>query len=306
MGAPNPGGLWSSVTRYRLRFLLQEIDLPQGETLIGRSASCQVTIEDPLVSRQHGRINIQGSLATFEDLGSRNGSLVNGRAVTGTVQVRDGDRIRIGTQDLVLCTASLPARRSGTPGTRPTGFMCHCASCAQPYPAELALCPRCGSTDRLDDDTISGMVGDAQRNWSLELLIEVLERATSLERWDDVERVLRRAKPHVDERLATHQPIPREQLDSLSNAASRLAEARGKAEWGGWLLTLHTAVGHIPRPAISHRLSTLPPAERELLAPAVGELVQGVRARGGPGLEDQAGFAQVQSLSDTPASGEQG
>jgi hypothetical protein len=294
------------VTRYRLRFLLQEIDLPQGETLIGRSASCQVTIEDPLVSRQHGRLHIQGTLATFEDLGSRNGSMVNGRAVSGTVQVRDGDRIRIGTQDFVLCTAGLPARRSGTPGTRPTGFMCHCASCAQPYPAELTICPRCGSTDRLDDDTISGVVGEAQRNWSLDLLVEVLERAASLERWDDVERVLRRAKPHVDERLASAQPIPREQLDSLSNAASRLAEARGKAEWGGWLLTLHAAVGSIPAPAISQRLSTLPPAERELLGPAVDEIVESVRARGGPGLEDQAGFAHVQSLSGTPVGGERG
>jgi hypothetical protein len=294
------------VTRYRLRFLLQEIDLPQGETLIGRSASCQVTIEDPLVSRQHGRIHIQAALATFEDLGSRNGSMVNGRAVTGTVQVRDGDRIRIGTQDLVLCTAGVPARRDGTPGTRPTGFMCHCASCAQPYPAELALCPRCGSTDRLDDDTISGVVGEAQRNWSLDLLVEVLERAASLQRWDDVERVLRRAKPHVDERLAAGQRIPREQLDSLAGAASRLAEVRGKAEWGRWLLTLHAAVGSIPSPAISQRLSTLPPAERQLLAPAVDEIVESVRASGGPDSEDQAGFDQVQSLSGTPVGGEPG
>jgi pSer/pThr/pTyr-binding forkhead associated (FHA) protein len=73
------------VTRYRLRFLLQEIDLPQGETLIGRSASCQVTIEDPLVSRQHSRLYIRER--SRPDLGSRSGSMVNGRAVSGSVQV---------------------------------------------------------------------------------------------------------------------------------------------------------------------------------------------------------------------------
>jgi hypothetical protein len=291
------------VTRYRLRFLLQEIDLPQGETLIGRSASCQVTIEDPLVSRQHGRISIQGTFATFEDLGSRNGSMVNGRAVTGTVQVRDGDRIRIGTQDLVLCTAGPAATRTGTPGTRPTGFMCHCAECAQPYPAELTICPRCGSTDRLDDDTISGVVGE-QRNWSLDLLVEVLERAVSLDRWDDAERVLRRAKPHVDERLATGQRIAAQQLESLSNAASRLAEARGKAEWGRWMLVLHAAVGSIPAPVLTQRLSTLPPAEREQLAPAAGEIVDRTRARGGPSAEEQPGFSHVESLSGTAARGD--
>jgi hypothetical protein len=292
------------VTRYRLRFLLQEIDLPQGETLIGRSASCQVTIEDPLVSRQHGRLYIQGTLATFEDLGSRNGSMVNGRAVSGSVQVRDGDRIRIGTQDLVLCTVGAPARRAGGPGTRPTGFMCHCADCSQPYPAELAMCPRCGATERIDEDTISGVVGEAQRNWSLELLIEVLERAVSLGRWDDSERVLNRAKPHVEERLAASQPLTREQVAGLTKAASRLAEARGKAEWGRWALALHAALGSVPPPSVTTHLSTLPGPERELLADAVNDVVESVRAQGGPKLEDKADFARVQSLGEAPAGGD--
>ena len=51
------------MARYRLRFLLQEFDLPRGTTLIGRSSECQVTIEDPLVSRQHARILIDGDEA---------------------------------------------------------------------------------------------------------------------------------------------------------------------------------------------------------------------------------------------------
>jgi pSer/pThr/pTyr-binding forkhead associated (FHA) protein len=70
-----------SLARFRLRFLLQEIDLPQGDTVIGRSASCQVTIEDPLVSREHARIRISGERATIEDLGSRNGVQVGGNSL---------------------------------------------------------------------------------------------------------------------------------------------------------------------------------------------------------------------------------
>ena len=90
-------------TRYRLRFLLQEFDLPKGETLIGRSAECHVTIEDPLVSRQHARIMLEGDAVTFEDLGSRNGGRINGLPVKRPVQLRDGGRIRIRTQELVFC-----------------------------------------------------------------------------------------------------------------------------------------------------------------------------------------------------------
>lgn len=288
------------MTRYRLRFLLQEIDLPQGETLIGRSAACQVTIEDPLLSRQHGRFRVDGSDVTFEDLGSRNGSFVNGQPVTGAVRVKDGDRIRLGTQEIVVCTAGLPLKRQGA-GTRPTGFMCHCADCGLPYPAELTMCPSCGSAERLDEDTISGVVSDSQqRNWTLELLVEVIERAFSLQRWDDVERMLRRARPHVDERLQSSLPMKREHVDALANAASALAEARRQAEWGRWALAIHAALAWVPRAEVTARLSTLPPSERASLAPAAHALLESVNAKGGPAAEDRAGFSRVESLSMPP------
>src|SRR5690606_21949844 len=129
------------------------------------------------------------------------------------------------------------------------GFMCHCAECGLPYPAEVAMCPSCGATERLDEDTISGVVGEKQqRNWTLELLVEVLERAVSLQRWDDVERMLKRAKPNVDERLEQQQPLSRAHIDGLSLAAARLCEARRQAEWGRWVLAVHAALGWVPRP----------------------------------------------------------
>ena len=57
----------ANVARYRLRFLLQEFDLPRGITVIGRSLDCNLTIEDPLVSRQHARIVVD------DDGGTRRG-----------------------------------------------------------------------------------------------------------------------------------------------------------------------------------------------------------------------------------------
>src|SRR5882724_11335053 len=109
------------LARFRLRFLLQEIDLPQGDTVIGRSATCQVTIEDPLVSREHARIRITGERATIEDLGSRKGVHALG----------DGERVRIGTQEMVFCAGAPPATVNA--GTRTTGFMCNCSECGHTY-----------------------------------------------------------------------------------------------------------------------------------------------------------------------------
>ena len=85
------------MARYRLRFLLQEFDLPRETTLIGRSSDCHVTIEDPLVSRQHARIVIDDDGAKCEDLGSRNGVKINGVIARGFMPLKDGDRLCIGT-----------------------------------------------------------------------------------------------------------------------------------------------------------------------------------------------------------------
>lgn len=283
--------------RYRLRFLLQEIDLPQGDTLIGRSASCHVTIEDPLVSRQHARIRIEGGRANVEDLGSRNGLLVNGRPTRGPIDLKDGDRVRIGTQELVFCAVRSPSRPGATAGTRPTGFMCHCAACGLPYPMESPQCPSCGSRERMDEDTVSGVVGDPNRNWTLELLVEVLQRAASLQRWDDVDRMLRRSLANIEERVKSGQVVSRDHLDQLAEAAARLAESRQHAEWGKWLLGVYAALGMVPHPSITDRLSTLPPEERQSLAPSAHRLIESVNARGGPTAEDLDGFSKVESLT---------
>lgn len=125
------------VARYRLRFLLQEFDLPRGATILGRSSDCHVTIEDPLVSRRHARIVLTGDHAVLYDLESRNGVKVNGQPVKHSIELVDGDRLRIGTQELVFCrVADMPESPSKT-----TGFLRHCARCRMPYPKRQVLAP---------------------------------------------------------------------------------------------------------------------------------------------------------------------
>ena len=63
--------------------------------LIGRDSNCQVTVPNRQVSRRHARITRASEGVLLEDLGSKNGTHRNGKAVTGTVFLQDGDIIQI-------------------------------------------------------------------------------------------------------------------------------------------------------------------------------------------------------------------
>jgi Protein of unknown function (DUF3662)/FHA domain len=69
---------------------------PTGVT-IGRSRQCDVVLNDPNVSRQHAEIRPRGGSWVLSDLGSTNGSILNGRRIEGPEVVKAGDEIEIGT-----------------------------------------------------------------------------------------------------------------------------------------------------------------------------------------------------------------
>ena len=239
--------------------------MPQGETLVGRSANCQVTLDDPLVSREHARIRIEGTTAVVEDLGSRNGVQVGGKPIAGSAALSTGDRIRIGTQELVFLELPASAERPTRGATRQTGFMCHCAACARAYPAELVACPACGSKERIEEDTLTG---STQRDWGLELAAEAVGRARAAGVMDDLERVLSHARLGLEQRLAEGRSVDRRLIDGVGIAAAEVASSRAEAGWGRWALSIYASLGFAPPASLSDLLSGLPPAELALLAPA--------------------------------------
>jgi pSer/pThr/pTyr-binding forkhead associated (FHA) protein len=64
--------------------------------LIGRDRSCQLRPRDKRVSRRHAEIRVEDGAASLHDLGSTNGTSLNGEAVAATMPLRDGDRIQFG------------------------------------------------------------------------------------------------------------------------------------------------------------------------------------------------------------------
>jgi len=71
--------------------------LAEGLNLVGRDADCAVRIDSATVSRHHARIVVTRGEATVEDLGSKNGTYVNGQPVRLPVTLKDGGQIRIGS-----------------------------------------------------------------------------------------------------------------------------------------------------------------------------------------------------------------
>ena len=64
-------------------------------TLVGRNESCDLVVDDPLVSRRHCQITWDGVYCTVEDLGSTNGTVVNGQPLTTAHVLRPDDRIKV-------------------------------------------------------------------------------------------------------------------------------------------------------------------------------------------------------------------
>ena len=75
-----------------------EIDLSGGATL-GRADSADITVDDAFASSVHARIFPRGDFMFIEDVGSTNGTFLNGRQVRRPEQLKPADTIRIGDSE---------------------------------------------------------------------------------------------------------------------------------------------------------------------------------------------------------------
>ncbi len=78
----------------------KSIDVPAGESVIGRDRGCAVQIDADSVSRHHARLNVDGHEVSIEDLGSKNGTWVAGERIRGTAALTDGTTVRLGSETL--------------------------------------------------------------------------------------------------------------------------------------------------------------------------------------------------------------
>ena len=102
--------------RRRLFVVTGQLQISDGRVVavrdgltMGRVAGCDIVIDDTKASRRHARIVVQDGVVEVEDLGSSNGTMLNGKPVQRRV-VRDGDEIQIGATRIVYrAVAAAPA-----------------------------------------------------------------------------------------------------------------------------------------------------------------------------------------------------
>lgn len=95
VAAPAPGPQ-EAVLPFKLQSADGEHPLGQGSHVIGRSGDADIPIDRTEVSRCHARIVVHGTTATIEDLGSKNGTYLNGARLERPTVLANGDEIWIG------------------------------------------------------------------------------------------------------------------------------------------------------------------------------------------------------------------
>lgn len=104
------GGEHGSVKLW-LVFDRRHIPLLEGMNVIGRAADAAIPIESPGISRYHARIVVTHGEAVLEDLGSKNGTLLDGGRLTAPRRLSDGNEIRLGA---VVMTFRIASQASAT------------------------------------------------------------------------------------------------------------------------------------------------------------------------------------------------
>lgn len=107
-------------TRLALRFISGkyqggEYPLEEGrQIVIGRSSDLDMVLVEEMVSRRHAQISMHGGIISIEDLGSTNGTFVNGEKIQRAT-LREGDRVLVGTS--ILKVVSVPVEEARAEGS---------------------------------------------------------------------------------------------------------------------------------------------------------------------------------------------
>ena len=218
--------------RFRLRYLHHDLELSEGQFAVGRNASCQLSLDDPLVSRRHALLTVGDGGVTIEDLQSRNGVIVNGQKISGRVGLSAGDRILIGAQELTLLQGRDAGRETATAGIgKRTMPKIPTAQDRSSAPPPLEMPP-------LSDDPEPSMVRRAD---AFNLLGSVAEKALAMGRADEAERLLASALADVIEASRAGKRMSPALVDMAARFSAKLATSTAKGAWADYVIELYTA-----------------------------------------------------------------
>jgi len=284
--------------RLRLRLFVQEFDLRPGTTRIGRSSSCGITIDDPSISREHAEIVVDDQGARIRDLGSRNGVRVNGVRIEVEWPLHEGDKVRLGQQDLIV-TSESAGNLARTARARA------CRVCEVPFSTASANCPLCGAdadaatmqTVEIEIDDRPTPVQRAERTtWWISLHAELLDKAIATGRVSEAEQTLTRVDEAFAQAILARESYDAASIEPLLSCAVRFAVSRGNGRWLTWVLETMRAFGIVASGALVAQLESAPPQLLDQARVALASYVADVCDRS-PAIDGLAAIAESVSSS---------
>ena len=264
---------------YRLRYLAHDLELPVGEFVVGRSTDCQLSLDDPLVSRRHAVLRVRRDGVSVQDFGSRNGVLVNGVKISGERELAPGDKVSIGSQEMVLqaATDAHPLANAGeevyrratqtlgaayvmdlrsaiearnavearnSPGTPPLPLpgvpVPAPQSPRREIPPPPVVDPPIAEASRADASRADASRVEASRSvQSFNLLGGVADKALAMGKAEDAERILQVLLTDVITRARDGHTVDPGIAEPAARYAARLAGATSKASWVEYVFELY-------------------------------------------------------------------
>jgi len=213
--------------------------MPLGQFVVGRSTSCQLSLDDSMVSRRHAVFTVGAARVSVEDLGSRNGVLVNKVKIQGARDLANGDEVTIGQQ---VMTVHLFRYEQPDPKLANTGR----------FEMKTTMNLEEMKPDNIEEPTFVGVgLNQTQdggmpdkRVHALSLVGAVAEKALALGRTADAERLLDRPLRELLERAESGQLNP-DSLGPGGKYAIEIAKAGGNGEWVELAFRLYQAHGQL-------------------------------------------------------------
>ncbi len=220
--------------RFRLRYLHHDLELSEGQFAVGRSADCQLSLDDPLVSRRHALLVVTEASVSVEDLQSRNGVMVNGQRIAGRTPVQPGDRILIGSQELMLLRARDTNMYETVNVVPPRGTLPKILAVGDLEPSGSRLAFTHG--DGVDSSVVRKVA-------AFKLLGGVAEKALAMGRADEAERLLTAPLSEVGEASRGGRQVSQTLVDDAARFAAKLANATGKGSWVDYVIEVYRVQG---------------------------------------------------------------
>jgi hypothetical protein len=216
---------------------------------------CRLVLDDPLVSRQHAEFRQVGDGVFLFDLKSVNGVFVNGKRVDQKQEVRPGDKVLIGEQEMTLVARSVdketkphvPSRRrfietlhatdSNAGGAKPANAAVRAGGeppSTSPTGDNPLVEPKSAISDSKEDLTFQGE--------ALELLTGVADKVLALKRGEEAERILGTCMTNLLEAARSGALVGPKTGDKAAAYSVKLAAVTGKGSWIDYAITLFTTL----------------------------------------------------------------